>query len=160
MEVGVPQLELCLEAAPVGGDEQAVYDASAMVIGAAGKGASGLGGVDDGRGEDVGVRLGDAVLGKLARNDLLDLIFETKGDDGDLLGRNGRGDEGFAVGGEEGLQLVVEAASITVVPVEESITISMPEDVIDLGVRDGKVYLFHRTILAGQPKARSLSASV
>ena len=126
MQVGVPELELGLHLEPVLDNEQAVDDAGAMVVGRArgpGDLAGGFGSLDDGRCQDVGVRSSDTLFGQLAGDDGLDLVFEAEGYEGNLLGRNGGRDSGIAVRGEEGLDLIVPAAVVAVVPVEESVVI-------------------------------------
>ena len=78
---------------PAVADQQAIDNACGMVFA-----AGGLGGGDDGRGDDRGMGSCDLRLFQLAGDHLLDLVFQTEGDFSDGGWGKGGGDE-IVVGG-------------------------------------------------------------
>lgn len=120
MQVCIPQFELRLLFEPPIADQQAVHHTRSIVFVHAGNLASGLGCLENGSGEDIAVRLRDALFREFAWDDLFNLVLQAQGDEGDLSRGDGAGDAVFAVvGGEERLDLIVKTASVALVPREE-----------------------------------------
>ena len=86
MEVRIPELGTCLLLEPLLHYKQAIYDACLVLLFTRSlcRGQHRIG-------EDGTMRLCDLLLLKLARNDLFNLVFQTKGNLGDFFRVDGWG---------------------------------------------------------------------
>lgn len=96
VQVGIPHLEGGLSLEPSLVDEQAVYNARAIVLA-----SSFLGCLDDFGRYDSGVRLGDELFFELAGDALDDEVAQAEGDLGDFVGGDGGGDAFVVVDWED-----------------------------------------------------------
>ena len=96
VQICIPEFQHGLPLEPAVADQQAEDDTCGVFFA-----AGGLGGGDDGRGDDGGMGFCDFGFFELAGDDLLDLVFQTESDFGDGSGRKGGGNEIGVGGGQD-----------------------------------------------------------